>query len=825
MFWGILGLVLWPAAGAPSEACPGLEQGTLQVCERCVHNDLCATGLTCDTFMQKCVETAWNHSEAIAACPEELDLPATWGAHCKLECSEQKAPWGCAVNYCLNEDFPCNWVAGCIPAGLTRTSLACLRPCVDHDSMLRTAGYGDTTCPAVVGKFGCEGTWQPISEFCPVSCSTPECSYRCGRDEVVNVAQRRCWQRVELDGDSCLDAIREGQDCHCKCANIYFTLAGTQGRARGGAFQISDKFDGVALALDLKAQAGRMFTIDFTGERMRTEDPGNAEGPRMKIVSEGEVCGRDGLPTNLTGLECQPDNSGGTGWICTTPPSSAYDFLHRWGGITINACGRFLLCHCNQNCATQANWVRAGNLEVEPAVTFGRMERPLPGCDVYIPTVPPPPEPAEPLEVMQKSIITTYISLEGGLESRGFVLSALAAGFASYTSIRSDLLGKTVPEASDVEVDYFDSVVRRLEIERRAAECIDDDAVFAEEGQKVGLLPGTTTCAQAVELLLCDDALSQPAVTCCCKRACGFCQPAEQSSTTTEAIQASGTTSEPEVQIDWPGSTFALHLIVRITTRTNQVREAVIHNLQQIEMDQSQFLLVMYEELEAVGISGAAIPGQLWAYIALGPTIEEAPPDTTTTEPPPTWTASTTIAVIMGAALGASGVLSCCAVAIYMYYQRKKYAVDVGTEDQEIVQRSEGGYRMKKKIIPGQAAESEPAKPSCMSKCCEKICPKREIRRIAPVSQAGYGELKVGARVRLIGLSQAHFNGLEGFITGGPNEKGRYSVDVIVDDNEMAREMQTLSFKPDNLRVLPPENATSMAPGPGRGPNTYRARP
>ena len=42
----------------------------------------------------------------------------------------------------------------------------------------------------------------------------------------------------------------------------------------------------------------------------------------------------------------------------------------------------------------------------------------------------------------------------------------------------------------------------------------------------------------------------------------------------------------------------------------------------------------------------------------------------------------------------------------------------------------------------------------------------------------------VGARVRLTGLSQAHFNGLEGYVTGGPNDKGRYTVDVIVDDDE-----------------------------------------
>ena len=61
------------------------------------------------------------------------------------------------------------------------------------------------------------------------------------------------------------------------------------------------------------------------------------------------------------------------------------------------------------------------------------------------------------------------------------------------------------------------------------------------------------------------------------------------------------------------------------------------------------------------------------------------------------------------------------------------------------------------------------------------------------------------------------------FLAGGPNEKGRYSVDVIVDDDEclgrmfmvsgaivhlplppqharMTREMQTLSFKPETCQ-------------------------
>ncbi|CAK9091634.1 unnamed protein product [Durusdinium trenchii] len=221
-------------------------------------------------------------------------------------------------------------------------------------------------------------------------------------------------------------------------------------------------------------------------------------------------------------------------------------------------------------------------------------------------------------------------------------------------------------------------------------------------------------------------------------------------------------------------------------------------------------------------------------------------------------------------AISVGGCLSCICVGLYLYVQREKplavnvfghqmqadgcprssdehkgtfdscrggiplegfmeYAVSVGTEDREVVERSEGGYRTKRKVIPGQAAEeSKPSKPSCLSRCLgrcyNRLCPKKQIRRIAPVSQENYGMLAVGARVRLIGLSQAHFNGLEGFITGGPNEKGRYTVDVIVDDDEMVREMQTLSFKADNLLVLPPEqtNSNQASNLPGRGPSSYR---
>ena len=46
----------------------------------------------------------------------------------------------------------------------------------------------------------------------------------------------------------------------------------------------------------------------------------------------------------------------------------------------------------------------------------------------------------------------------------------------------------------------------------------------------------------------------------------------------------------------------------------------------------------------------------------------------------------------------------------------------MGTEDQEVVERSEMGYRTKRKIIPGTAPgeQAAPAKPSCFSRCFTK---------------------------------------------------------------------------------------------------------
>ena len=39
-------------------------------------------------------------------------------------------------------------------------------------------------------------------------------------------------------------------------------------------------------------------------------------------------------------------------------------------------------------------------------------------------------------EILQKSIVTIYVSIDGGLQPQDVVFSAIAAAFASYTSIR-----------------------------------------------------------------------------------------------------------------------------------------------------------------------------------------------------------------------------------------------------------------------------------------------------------------------------------------------------------------------------------------------------
>eukprot|EP00434_Breviolum_minutum_P035411 symbB.v1.2.031348.t1/scaffold3626.1/size81632/5 len=94
----------------PSVACPDVQQGTLQVCDRCVHDDLTDTRLNikykCHDLIKKCVDPAWNNTEVLVQCPEDPLDPKTWGAQCKFLCTDQQLRVGEIQTG--QEDCPCS---------------------------------------------------------------------------------------------------------------------------------------------------------------------------------------------------------------------------------------------------------------------------------------------------------------------------------------------------------------------------------------------------------------------------------------------------------------------------------------------------------------------------------------------------------------------------------------------------------------------------------------------------------------------------------------------------------------------------------------------
>eukprot|EP00435_Cladocopium_sp_Y103_P016154 s429_g4.t1 len=92
-----------------------------------------------------------------------------------------------------------------------------------------------------------------------------------------------------------------------------------------------------------------------------------------------------------------------------------------------------------------------------------------------------------------------------------------------------------------------------------------------------------------------------------CRVTCELCIPSSDTTTAAAGTTAVVTTTEPEIV--WPGAADAIHLVVAITARTDLVRDTVANQVEYIKTDPQPLLLVLYDELEAIGLSGAAIPG------------------------------------------------------------------------------------------------------------------------------------------------------------------------------------------------------------------------
>mmetsp|Transcript_8453 Transcript_8453/g.14419 ORF Transcript_8453/g.14419 Transcript_8453/m.14419 type:complete len:879 (-) Transcript_8453:56-2692(-) len=835
------------AANDFTEVCPKVRKYSAKACERCLENSMCpyesdtGTFWICSPSVQRCVHPSWNMTEVYRQCPEDETNFKTLGAQCVYICNDWRNTYDCARN-CLNEDFPCRWRNDCIyPQGLDASSSVCLRGCTDHLDWLQTVYPAYDTCAKAISALGCTGD-QNVARFCPHSCRSGECAWRCGSadshfKEEPDLNGRLCWQMVEQEGYTCGQAIAMGMDCHCKCGPAYILKAYRE----GGAFVPRDELDDESLALRATAIAGYPFAVSVTGQGLRTENPAHAWGPRLKVIPSGGRCESTDLSEGLEGLSCQrPQDSGSVllTSICTTPPAAAHMFLHRWMGLKLSKCGVHDVCHCNERCDINSNWKLIGNLTLNAPQDQGGVAKALPGCARAILTTPAPTgytEGEKDIKEITRFTISLYRDFPETPLAISQVQHALRRALVTVLKAPSVLLGKQVPELSDVAV----SSARRMRLlgettaeERRAnaAACSDDDVAFAQEAAKLSL-QGVTTCAQLKSMIpdvnqMCLDPSLGSAVEKGCRKTCDLCGSSQSAQPGTQSNANAGQGIAPAPS---PGQDDgALPFNVAVTTHTDLSGNNVVARVELLSDDPVPFLQRLHMELELTDLPASDIPAKLWANVTSGPT-KEAVIEEEVEEEKPALSTTSIIFLAMGSAIGGSIALGCCFVGTWYCLTRDRRKSLVAPIDEVTV--SEGGYRIKRVQAADPGATKPPPRLGCCGRCWKRCCCccQRKLRKAESfTNMADNGVLRVGSNVKLCGLTQAHYNGLTGTVLSGPNDKGRYEVDLIVVNNNSLEEHQTLSFKPDNLRVLRADGREVPVKQPGdvRSPGSYRkARP
>lgn len=857
--WALLGgHATVPQSSASSSAvCPRLQQQSLGVCERCVASDLCPSvqgvQYTCHLKIKKCVSPDWNSSSVAGECVEDKDDPSTWGAMCEWACRNEIAPFSCASQYCLNEDFPCKWTRGCEVEyseanklfAMTPSSPACLRSCVDHETPLK--GMTDmATCREAIKSFSCHhDVWPYVRRFCPVSCGSPECPTRCGAQEIAKNG-KQCWQIVE-GGVDCVTAMKDGYDCSCKCASVYLVQASKRGLNKRGAFTAADKypsFEGTPLDGHVDAVAGAGFSVSVVGEGMTVDDVQNSQGPRLMLIERAAPCGAARLYGGVEGLACDlpPGADPLAMFICTQPPVVSTMFYHGWSNIRLGKCADLDICHCNFKCDLQENWVRAGSVSVKPPrdkALGGGVSRPLPGCATYYDA----PGASQPQRLKQEmarvEVVTATLRIRGGMPDSDVALGALQTALVSYLKHYSVLLEKTLPFAEHVLVELA-LAQRRLQGAGAASAasagllpprrgCADDDAAFAAATATIGMgLENFKSCTMAIDAAtLCNDETLRPAVEAGCWKTCGICggdtgdtaDPGDAVAGETDAGDTGAGTGGVGVGAGVDG----LFVNVTIESLTNSSGAAMEAGLTSVATS-PRFLYILFEELDNAGLT--TVSGPLTIAVMTGPFRYEPQ-----ASPEPekerqmfgmSDAATLTIAIVGGVAL----VCCCLAPACWCY---STYKPPPKVRQAEVVKAWQepdpNSYRKQKHAGTDEAPEEEEEAPRprrswcwCLCRCLgvcwrHRPCCRRELLSAVAPSDAGpslgpVGEVHVGDIVRLCGLSQEHYNGLFGTISEGPNEKGRYMVDILVSEGAGGedREYKHMSFKPDNLQAVTEES-------------------
>jgi len=832
--------------------CPNVAKRSLAACARCVDDELCpiigGTSYVCDAFERLCVHPDWQNdrSRVKTQCGVSERSPETWGATCALACTDNRSPFACSKSRCVNEDYPCRWVDNCYPPkGVSNMSSICMRPCIDHEDILQYQFNGQT-CESAARSDGCVDS----AKFCPVQCRTAECPWRCNRDEHPAESGQRCYHQIEAGTLDCVTAIKQGWDCNCKCRHIYFMLGGRYGNNAGGAFKLTDKVEDVSLVINWNATVGEKFSLPLPGQSMYDGDVNHAYGPRLKIVREGETCSVSPLPDLLKGLECArpPGADLLSVTTCTTAPAVATPWFQKWTDIEMGECGDFDICHCNGECAEdRTHWHRTGKLRVRPLSTEGAVGKAPPGCAQYTPTQAPGAATTVEAGRVERNVdnyIRAAITISGGLPPLDFVIEAIQATLTSSLAVQSQLLGKTVPELADVEVAVAARRRLREAPPRRLQACDDDPAAWKADG---GLLD---SCSALLATLgdkdqMCADVSMQGPLQTGCQRTCGICTgpssadlapaPAPGATTTTlaPALPPTTTTAAATTAM-WPGGEDALKLRISVRARTDVTSEQLLAKLTHLVNNPEVYLRSLYTALEAYPEASAVqIPDTMWVHVHESPR-RELPPEDDEDKGVQIFTTSFGIILIIVSALVGSCCLAVVAVVIWWmmtrdYSQREDVDITEEPDEPDSVTQSEWGYRFKRnkrnRRLPAKKprVEKKDFWDACFERCLQPLWRKLTTKKLKKVDAAMFQEMThnyasepgqhtyagepgvgvvVGVTVQLCGLNQAHFNGLVGTILSGPNEKGRYEVDLSVIDSDVLVERKTLSFKPDNMRVM-----------------------
>lgn len=673
-------------------------------------------------------------------------------------------------------------------------------------------------------------------QYCPVTCGSPECSNRCTREEEPDSTGKRCWEYIEQDGLSCIDAITRGLDCHCKCGSAYLVVSGTAYRHNGGPFTWKERIQGRSLEQHFEVQADQDFVVSLTGEAMSLHTDTGVHHARLKVVEKSAPCSHASNAEGVGGLLCErpPGSDVLAIAVCDTEPALATAYLHRWTGLSINACGDFDICHCNSDCNVRDNWKLAGRIKVSPpSEDMSLFDAPR-GCEAYLPTPPPLAMPTG-AEHRADLVVRVGLSLSGGLlelhrQGPAEMLTAVQLTLAQYLGTQSDLLGKKTPEALDIDVRH---VARRLRAlfgpeasappgaeMRRLQDCADDDQRFRADAPD-GL--GLRTCSEGVGIAgnvatFCRDLTMAEAVK-HCRTTCSLCA---ESSSPSPSDQSEGSGSPAPTPAPWPGGPGALKFRITIRTWTGTSNRVVMARLEQLRESTFYFIQMLVQHLSDVGFA-ESMPSTtaLGAFLAEGPVSEEAPtpaPLQSAPDPDAATAGIRTSHILIIVSCGVGFLLLCgflggCLWFYCMDGDDEATVVPVELDVEERISRSKGGYRTKKSTVvterqPKVALKRRRRRGCCnrLLRCCSScFLPSFDLpTTVEPpaAAPAPVGCLATGTQVRVHGLAAApHLNGAMGTVASGPNENGRYLVDLAVDNGSMRVE-QSKALKPENLQPL-----------------------